>query len=662
MALVRRVIAVSLAVCASLAFSAGSASAAVTFDGSPGTGPPPATLGPYTMTSFPATDSRTPFTTVTTIPSPLGGDVGLDSPFQLLPLGGGWSSNWTAGFSGTIYFSSFDDSAVLTLPADTKAFYFYSHSNAAGFKTVTAQTQDGTTSGPVSVFGGSSGNAQYFGFYATGADVISTITITYPAGSLGFGIGQMGIAEEAGTTITVDKDFTDDNTTDYVTVSLNCGDASVTTVDATATESDDAEFRVEDFDSEDVCSASEGDAPSGYTKDETDCEILDPETDTTCTIVNDLNEATIEVSKEYSDGESDPVEVVLTCTGGTIDDDSQPASPGTPAVFTVTKFDPGDDCSASEDPVPAGYAQDDAACQDIDLQPGDAEACRIYNVQATTLTAGGCTFDRDSARSGSQFPLIYTPEPGTTNVSKLNATNPGQFFLNVAYSGDASSLDIEIPYPFITVGTNPVKVYNSVSAAYDGSKTCFTPGTGTGSETDQVTWDWSADGFGDTSPIEVDTSGGDFTFVRIHLAYGLKGVAGGCARNLATPPTATCSTPSVGFVIAPFEDYTFSFSDADTTSDDATVESFNVFKKNPGVGGLVSLAANGDPIVGAKADIYNGTKKVATAYSDADGWYMWAYKYTGKAASFTVKLPAYALQQSATLKSNGFVAFNFAVP
>jgi len=44
------------------------------------------------------------------------------------------------------------------------------------------------------------------------------------------------------------------------------------------------------------------------------------------------------------------------------------------------------------------------------------------------------------------------------------------------------------------------------------------------------------------------------------------------------------------------------------------------------------------------------------------GWYMWQYKYTGKAATFTVRLPAYSLAQSITLKSNGFVTVNFTVP
>ena len=40
---------------------------------------------------------------------------------------------------------------------------------------------------------------------------------------------------------------------------------------------------------------------------------------------------------------------------------------------------------------------------------------------------------------------------------------------------------------------------------------------------------------------------------------------------------------------------------------------------------------------------------------------MWAYKYTGKAATFTVKLPAYDQSKSVTLKSNGYLVVNFTV-
>jgi hypothetical protein len=55
-------------------------------------------------------------------------------------------------------------------------------------------------------------------------------------------------------------------------------------------------------------------------------------------------------------------------------------------------------------------------------------------------------------------------------------------------------------------------------------------------------------------------------------------------------------------------------------------------------------------------------KVLATITTDQDGWYVYTYKYTGKAATFTIELPAYVLSQSVTLKSNGYAVVNFTVP
>jgi len=94
-----------------------------------------------------------------------------------------------------------------------------------------------------------------------------------------------------------------------------------------------------------------------------------------------------------------------------------------------------------------------------------------------------------------------------------------------------------------------------------------------------------------------------------------------------------------------------------------TVQSENAFKRDPGIAGLVKLNASNDPVPNVRVQIYDSSNKlVATAYTDQDGWYMWQYKYTGKAATFTVSLPAYGLAQTATLKSNGFVLASFNLP
>ena len=75
------------------------------------------------------------------------------------------------------------------------------------------------------------------------------------------------------------------------------------------------------------------------------------------------------------------------------------------------------------------------------------------------------------------------------------------------------------------------------------------------------------------------------------------------------------------------------------------------------------LHANGDPAPGVTVKIYDSKNKMmASVVSDEDGWYMWAYKYTGKATTFTTAVPAYSLAQSVTLKTNGYLVVHFTIP
>jgi hypothetical protein len=70
-----------------------------------------------------------------------------------------------------------------------------------------------------------------------------------------------------------------------------------------------------------------------------------------------------------------------------------------------------------------------------------------------------------------------------------------------------------------------------------------------------------------------------------------------------------------------------------------------------------------DPVPNVKVQIHDaGNKLAATVHMDQDGWYMWPFKYAGKASSFTVKLPSYNRSQAVTRKSNGFVLASFTLP
>ena len=165
----------------------------IAFDGSPGTAAPPATLGPYTMTPF-GNDGRADGT-VSDVPDPAG-TIGFSPSLSHTKVGVGWAT-WSHGYTGDVYFTG-GTQITITLPAGTKAFYFYAEPDQFAVFSVEATAQDGTTSGPVPVQGDS--GAQYFGFYGTGAATLASITVT-SADPTGFAVGEFGINPAAGPVI-----------------------------------------------------------------------------------------------------------------------------------------------------------------------------------------------------------------------------------------------------------------------------------------------------------------------------------------------------------------------------------------------------------------------------------------------------------------------------
>ena len=69
---------------------------------------------------------------------------------------------------------------------------------------------------------------------------------------------------------------------------------------------------------------------------------------------------------------------------------------------------------------------------------------------------------------------------------------------------------------------------------------------------------------------------------------------------------------------------------------------------------------NKTPIPNAKVTI-SGPSVSATVYTDEDGWYQYVFKYTGKAATFTITASSTSWTQTktVTLKSNGYIEVDF---
>ena len=181
----RVLVLVGFAACALIGAGTSFASGTIVFDGSPGTGAPPATLGPYSMTPFGA-DLQPLDTPVGGVAGP-GGDVLFSPSLYHERIGQGWAT-WSHGYPGDVYATLGPLSATVTLPPGTSAFYLYAEPDPFAVFNITAVAQDGTTSGPIAVDGFA--GASYYGFYSTGSETLASITVS---SDVDFAIGEFGI-------------------------------------------------------------------------------------------------------------------------------------------------------------------------------------------------------------------------------------------------------------------------------------------------------------------------------------------------------------------------------------------------------------------------------------------------------------------------------------
>lgn len=162
--------------------------APIVWDTSVGTAAPPATLGPYNVTSF-GLDGRPLFADVTNVVDPAGA-IAFSPALNHRRIGSGWAT-WSHGYTGDVYATGGATSVTVTLPAGTGAFRFYAEPDPFAVINITATAQDGTTTGPIPVDG--NGGAQYFGVYTT-SSTLASVTIT---STTDFAIGEFGLAFKA---------------------------------------------------------------------------------------------------------------------------------------------------------------------------------------------------------------------------------------------------------------------------------------------------------------------------------------------------------------------------------------------------------------------------------------------------------------------------------
>jgi hypothetical protein len=172
----------------------------IVFDGDPGTAAPPTRLGPYKMQRF-AADPTAEGTEETQISGPTG-RVKFDNSLKHDLVGSSWQT-WSNHYTGDVYeddteLPNGEFEVTVTLPAGTGAFYAYAEPNKFKNFDMSAQAQDGPSSGEIVVHGKS--GAKYFGFYAHCGHTITSVTYTDAGGDSAMAIGEFGIARASSCT------------------------------------------------------------------------------------------------------------------------------------------------------------------------------------------------------------------------------------------------------------------------------------------------------------------------------------------------------------------------------------------------------------------------------------------------------------------------------
>jgi hypothetical protein len=262
--------------------------------------------------------------------------------------------------------------------------------------------------------------------------------------------------------------------------------------------------------------------------------------------------------------------------------------------------------------------------------------------------------------------IFHSDVPDYPEYYRLTASNPGQFYYNVFYVGDIIEDDefiLELPYPFVTQGANPVHVYSSLNTDCEG---CILPIEDITSQFDitgePVTLGTGYNEFGQYSYIHVKANSdytGGFIYINVHLDYGLKKNIGGLNGNLVTNDAESVIdiTYPVNVNIENDTDYIFSVIGPYSFNSYDIIKNLNVFKTNPGIGGF-AIGKIGDPIPGKLVQIYKDEKPYTDTLTDEDGWFMCAFKHIGKPTAFTIKTSGYP-DQTIILKANKFAAVIF---
>jgi Mg-chelatase subunit ChlD len=241
-------------------------------------------------------------------------------------------------------------------------------------------------------------------------------------------------------TFTVNKDFSDNNAAS-VTVSLSCASGNTSPASISITETSPGAFTVSGYSGNPSCTAVESSVPTGYTSSGQCVAALNTGS---CTIVNTVRSAQLNVLKDFSDDNSADVTVSVTCTSGTVANIDTTASEADAANFQITYFNAGATCTATE-VVPAGYTANQSACVNVAISHGGTASCTIVNNLNTDTFVVSKDFSDNNAASVT-VSLSCTSGSDTPATATASEATPATFTVT-GFSGDPTCTATESPVP-----------------------------------------------------------------------------------------------------------------------------------------------------------------------------------------------------------------------
>jgi hypothetical protein len=383
--------------------------------------------------------------------------------------------------------------------------------------------------------------------------------------------------------------------------------------------------------------------------------------------------ATIEVRDTLPPIVAWPGDVNLTCS----DCDIDPANTGTPTAedlcgtITITHTDSISGTCPKR--VERRWTVSDGCNEISHVQ---VIQC-LPSTRVVVTDSSLCTYDLDPTTGCKDFRLLFSPDGSKSPLSKLNASNPGQTYFNLFYPGQPGSvvtLNLTIPYPYITRGAQPIHAYDSVTVVPGSNgQECYIPGNGFFVDSTQVVLsDYRPQAMGSSTTVSVTLTvpASGFVYLNMHLDYGLKGTTGyamgGVSGNDAVNPVTR------RIVIPDRGSYLFAFSDGTDSASDA-ICNINDFKKVTGIVGMIRAKSSSDDDRESSCQVDSCRilikdakgKLIATVKPDEDGWYSCGYKWSGRSTTLYIALDRKgeaSQTRKVTIGANGYARVDFETP